>query len=306
MRFSRRFTRAPGAVLAATLLGSAGAAAQELEPRAYSPSPTGTSFIVLAVTGSTGGVFTDPSAPLTDVEADIGILGLGVGHSFALLGKSALALGVVPVTWGEARGQVGEDRREASRRGLADPRLKLSVILAGSSPMTPAQFARAPRRTIVGTSLTVVPPIGQYAASKLVNLGSNRWSFKPEVGLSIPLARWTVDGYAGVWFFTDNNAYYPGTAHRHQDPVFALQGHVSYTLGRRAWVAVNATWYSGGQSSVDGIDSATRFQNTRLGATWSMPVGRRQSLKLAYSTGAATRAGADFKTLSGAWQMVIF
>ena len=295
-----------GAAMMAALLHAGAIAAQELEPRAYSPSPTGTTFVAVTATRSAGGVFTDPSAPLIDVEAELGVFGLGIGHSFALLGKSALILGFVPITWATASGQIGESRRETSRRGLADPRVKLSMILAGSSPMTAAEFARAPRRPIVGVSLTLVPPIGQYDAGRLINLGSNRWSFKPEVGLSVPVRRWTFDGYAAVWAFTDNDQYFPGQALRHQDPIVALQGHVSYTLGRRAWLAGDITWYGGGQSSVDGAVTSRPFRNTRLGATVAIPIRTRQSVKVAYSTGAATRLGADFTTITVGWQMVIF
>jgi hypothetical protein len=301
----RRSTKVLCGVIPVLLAGGS-TAAQELEPRAYSPSPSGTTFVVVTATRSTGGVFTDPSAPLTDVEADVGTIGLGLGHSFALLGRSALILGLLPITWGEASGSIGESRRETSRRGLADPRLKLSLILSGSRPMTPREFALRRRRPILGASVTLVPPIGQYDETKLVNLGSNRWSFKPEVGLSVPAGAWTFDTYAGVWLFTDNESYYPGHSRRHQDPIVAVQGHVSYTIGRRAWVAVNATWYRGGQSSVDGVPIASPYRNTRYGATWAMPMGARQSLKVAYSDGAATRIGADFRTISGAWQLVLF
>jgi hypothetical protein len=282
------------------------AAGQELEPRAYSPSPTGTTFVVVSATRSAGGVFNDPAAPLTDVDAEIGVLTLAAGHSFALFGKSAMVLGAVPVAWGEASGSIGEDRRKASRRGLADPRIKLSMILSGFHPMTPAEFARAPRRPIIGTSITIAPPIGQYNSKLLVNLGSNRWSVKPEVGFSLPFGHWTVDAYAGVVFFTDNDAYYPGSSRRHQDPVLAIQGHVSYTLGRRSWLAFDGTWYAGGKSTVDGTPSTEPYSNTRLGATWAVPVGSRQSWKVSYSAGATTRFGADFKTISAAWQLLIF
>jgi outer membrane putative beta-barrel porin/alpha-amylase len=295
-----------GAGVIAVLLNTGSSAAQELEPRAYSPSPTGTTFIAVTATRSAGGVFTDPSAPLIDVEAELGVLGLGVGHSFALLGKSALVLGFVPITWATASGQIGEDRRETSRRGLADPRVKLSMILAGATPMTRADFARAPRRTILGASLTVVPPLGQYDPAKLINLGSNRWSFKPEVGVSIPVRRWTLDTYAGVWVFTDNDRYYPGHAVRQQDTVVALQAHVSYTLFRRAWLAGDVTWYGGGQSTVDAAVTSDPFRNTRFGGTLAVPIGTRQSVKLAYSDGAATRFGADFTTITAGWQVLIF
>ena len=299
--------RSSAAIAALFLVCSAvRTAGQELEPRAYSPSPIGTTFLVVSATRSAGGVLTDPTLPIADVEAEAGVLTLAAGHTFRLAGKQALVLGGLPITWADASGQVGEDRRSVSRRGLADPRIKLSVILRGSAAMTPAEFVKAPRRTVLGTSLTVVPPIGQYDPTKLINLGSNRWSFKPEIGVSYPSGRWTIDGYAGVWFFTDNDTFYPGTFHRQQNPIVALQGHVSYALARRAWLAFDGTWYSGGRSNVNGVDKLDLQRSTRLGATVSLPIHARQSLKVSYSAGATTRFGGDFRTITAAWQLVLF
>ena len=148
---------------AKTLAVAAPAAGQELEPRAYSPSPTGTTFLVVSATRSTGDVFTDQSAALTDVEADIGLLGLAVGHVFAMLGKSAMVLGIVPVAWGEATGRVGENEREASRRGLADPRLRLSLILAGSRPLPPADRTMADPAVLANKRFDAGVQVGESA-----------------------------------------------------------------------------------------------------------------------------------------------
>ena len=287
-----------------SLLIVSSASAQDLEPRAYSPSPIGTNFVVISATRSAGGVFTDPSLPITNVDATTGALGLAYGHTFDLFGRQALILGVLPVAWGEASGDIGEQRRTASRRGLADPRVRLSVILKGSPAMTREEFARAPRRTLVGVSLTAAPPLGQYDSAKLVNLGSNRWSFKPEIGLSQPAGRWTIDVYAALLLFTSNDSFYPGASVRRQDPIVALQSHLSYTVARRCWVSVNGTWYTGGRTSIDGVDKADLQRNTRLGATVAIPAGARQSIKVAYSGGATTRIGADFRTITLAWQIV--
>jgi len=282
------------------------AMAQELEPRAYSPSPVNTTFIVFSGTRSAGGVFTDPSVPITDVDATVGVLGFTVGHTFGVAGKQAMLLGLLPVAWGEASGQVGEDRREVSRRGLADARVRFSMILSGSPAMTRQEFAKAPRRRILGASVTVAPPTGQYDNTKLVNLGANRWGFKPEFGVSYPAGRWWLDAYAAAWFFTANDRYFPGQLLREQDPIFGLQGHVSRLVGRRAWLAGNFTWYRGGTTRIDGVDKADLQQNTRVGVTWSQPIGTRYSIKAAYSRGATTRIGADFRTVTLAWQMVFF
>jgi hypothetical protein len=230
----------------------------------------------------------------------------GGGHVFAIAGRQASILAVVPVTWLEASGQIGEDRRTANRRGLSDPRIKMSMILAGSRAMKPAEFAKTPQHTIVGVSLTVGPPLGQYDRTRLVNLGANRWSFKPEVGVSRRIDRWTVEGYAGVWLFTTNSEFYTGSSVRRQDPILTLQGHVSYALSRRAWAAFNGTWYTGGRTNLDGTDKLDLQRSTRLGATLSLPLTARQSIKVSYSAGATTRIGGDFRTIGVSWQKVWF
>jgi hypothetical protein len=182
-------------------------------------------------------------------------------------------------------------------------RLRLSVLLVGAPAMTPQQFAKSPRRPIVGTSVTVAAPTGQYYPNRLINLGTNRWSFKPEVALSYPVReRWLVDAYGGLWLFGSNRSYYSGTAVRDQTPIVALQTHISYSLSLKAWAAFDATWYGGGQVSVDNVPAGRRASNSRVGATLVFPIGTRHAIKVGWSTGAVIRSGADFTTFSVGWQ----
>jgi len=278
--------------------------AQDLEPRAYSASPINTTFVVAAVGRSSGGVVTDPSLPIDDVSATLGVFTAGLGRTFDLAGRTGLFVAVVPFAHAHATGSVGETTREASRDGGADARLKLSVNLVGGQARTPREFAAAKRTAIVGVSLAVSLPTGQHMPGKLVNLGSNRWGFKPEIGVSIPVRRWTLDGYVGVAFFSANSEFFPGLSRLEQDPVTAIQGHASYTIRPRLWAAFDATWYSGGTTSVDGVSKANLQRNSRVGATLSLPLASRQSLKIAYSTGATTRIGGDFDTIAVGWQMM--
>jgi hypothetical protein len=277
--------------------------AQDLEPRAYTAAPIGLNFVVAGLGRSSGGVVVDPSLPIEDVNARVGTAVIGAATTFSLFGRTALALGVLPIAHAEATGRIGEDSRTATRNGLADPRFKLSVNLLGGRALEPREFVRTPRNTIAGVSLSVVTPGGQYDRTKLVNLGANRWAFKPEVGLSHAIRRWTLEGYAGVWLFTANDAFYTGSSVRTQEPVKALQGHVSYTLRPRLWFAFDGTWYSGGTTTIDGVDKGDLQRNSRVGATASLPITARQSVKVAYSTGATTRIGADFNTVAVTWQL---
>jgi hypothetical protein len=292
--------------LMAGLLSAAPVSAQEMEPKSYSASPVGTTFLVAAASRHTGSVVFDPTLPIKDVDARIGGVAVGIGTTFGLFGKLTLVSAVLPFASGELTGLVGEEARRITRQGLADTRVKLSMNFRGNDAMRPREFVKAPPRTIVGASVTVVMPTGQYDRTRLINLGTNRWAFKPEVGISVPRGPWDVDAYAGVWLPTANDDFDPGGLVRRQDPVVALQGHVSYTFKPRLWLAVDGTWYSGGASQVEGSDPVGAVSNSRLGATLSVPVGRRQSFKVSYSAGVIVRTGTDFRTLAVGWQWLWF
>lgn len=280
------------------------AGAQDLEPRAYSASPVGTQFLVL-VYGRTGGqIVFDPTIPITDAEARLNTPAVGVGGSIGLLGRQALVTAALPYVWGKAEGSVGEARSEIRRSGLANLQTRFAINLHGSPALSPQEFAKRRRRWIVGTSVTVHAPTGQYSRTKLINIGTNRWAVKPEVGLSIPLKRFDIDAYLGAWFFETNNAVFPGDSVRKQDSLRTVQAHVSYTIRRGLWLAFDSTWYGGGASSVDGGPKSLRQNSTRIGATFSLPIGQRQSLKFGYGNGVSARAGSDFDTFSVAWQVI--
>jgi len=217
------FTKAP-VVLPLAMLCAMRAAAQELEPRAYSASPIGTNFFLVGVGRSGGGVVFDPTVPITDVHAGINAATLGAGRTFNLGGHLLLATIALPYVWGEITGKVFEEAASTTRSGLGDARMKVSVNLIGTPALTPAEFAKAPRRTNIGTSLSVVAPAGQYFPNKLVNIGTNRWAFKPEVGLSHPIGLWTLDVSEGLWLFTTNDRFYQGDSTRTQEPLFVVQG----------------------------------------------------------------------------------
>jgi hypothetical protein len=280
--------------------------AQELEPRAFSPSPVGTTFVLGGLGRSEGGILFDPALDIDNVQADLWIATFGAGRTFALAGRQAKLLAVVPIAWGSVAGTVHDQAQRQDLAGLVDPRFKLSVGLVGAPALTLAEFARAPRRTAVGVGITVVPPWGQYTSRQLVNLGYNRWALKPEAGISHPVGRWTLDASAGVWLFTTNDSYYPARAVKRQEPVVALQGHASYSLPRRSWLAVNATWFAGGETRVDRVLNPDLQRNVRAGVTLSIPIVGQQSVKLSYSTGTTTRRGSDFNTFNATWQLVMF
>jgi hypothetical protein len=282
------------------------ALAQDLEPQSYSASPIGLNFVVAGFGRSSGAVLVDPNLGLSDVHATLHSATIGYGRTFGLLRRQALFTVGLPYVWGDISGSVGERAGSIRRSGLTDLRARLAVNLHGNPALTPQEFARRKRTLIVGTSLTVAAPSGQYDQTKLINLGTNRFAFKPEVGISYPVKKLDLDAYFGAWLFTPNSAFFPGTHTRRQDPVTTLQGHASYTFRPRLWLAFDFTWYQGGGASLDCGPSAEGQNNTRAGVTFSLPIGSRQSLKLAYSTGTTSRVGTDFDTFAVVWQFSFF
>jgi hypothetical protein len=254
---------------------------------------------------SEGGVLVDPSLPLDNVEAQLNSTVLAYGRTFGLFDRLASFGLAVPYVWGDISGDVFEEQREVTRSGFADARLRFAVNLIGGPALTPAEFVRRKPQTTLGASMVVAPPVGEYDSSKLVNLGSNRWSFKADIGLAHPWGRWDFEASTGVWVFTDNDDFFGGQ-HREQEPITTFQLHVGYTIRPRLWIAVSGTNYQGGRTTIDGTRNADLQENTRYGLTVSLPVGARQSAKLAWSEGASTRIGSDFSTVGLAWQYVWF
>jgi hypothetical protein len=272
-----------------------------MEPRAYSRAPVGSQFIVFSYAYQTGDVLTDASLPLRDVNVKLNAGVFAYGRTFGLARRQANVTLVSSYVKGRASGIVFEDRQEVTRSGLGDLRLRFSTNLIGGPGLTPKQFAEYKPRALLGASLTVVMPTGQYDPRRLVNIGSNRWAFKPEVGLSKPYGGWTVEVIGGVWLFTANDEFFGGVK-REQKPLVSLQSHVIYTIKRRMWASADATYFAGGRTVVDGVINNDTKANSRIGGTFSLPINQRQSFKVAFAKGLTTRFGGEMTTIAFAWQ----
>ena len=288
-------------VIAATILGCGVAcAAQELEPRAYSVSPSEAKFGTVGFARSAGDIDFDPSLPIEDAHAVLYGTFVTLGRALDFFGRSANVALTLPYLWGDLDGKVNSDAQQAHRSGLANPAGRFSVNLCGAPAMDFEQFGQYRQKTNIGASVVVVAPLGQYDPARLVNIGTNRWGIKPEIGFSQRLGRWYVDLYLGVWLFSANDNYQGRV--RTQDPIGIAQVHLSYNLKPHLWIAFDANYYTGGRTSVDGGAGADLQRNSRLGATISVPVTKRQSVKFSGSSGAVTNIGADFRSIGVAYQ----
>lgn len=285
------------------LLVAGSATAQELEPRSYRTLPTGMNAFFVAYSFLSGNVLTDPTAPIEDFTVDLQTVHLAYLRSFGIFGRSASYAVTVPVAFLSGSAILAGEPVSGTREGTGDARMKLSVNLLGGPALSRKEFAEYRQGRNLGVSLAVSAPTGQYDHNLLVNLGSHRWGFKPEVGYSTIRGNWILDAAAGVWMFTANHQFF-GNSIRRQEPIVSLQGHLSYNFNGGVWLALDGNYFSGGQTTVDGVENDDLQTNSRVGLTLSVPLARRHSLKFIAQTGAFTRVGADFDAATIAYQFI--
>ena len=275
--------------------------AQDIEPRAYSNAPVGVNFLIAGYAYTRGGLAFDTTLPLTNPNLRTSSTVVSYATVLDLWGKSAKLDVVVPYTWLSGSADYKGEPVERIVDGLSNPAFRLSVNLYGAPALTLKEFADWEQDVIVGVSLRVSPPLGQYDESRLVNIGTNRWSFKPEVGVSKAVGPWTLEIAAAAMFFTDNDEFFGGNA-LSQEPIYSLQGHLVCGFRSGIWVSVDATYFAGGRTTLNGDQNNDLQQNWRVGGTVAVPVDRANSVKFYLSTGLSARTGNEYDLVGVAWQ----
>ena len=275
-------------------------AAQELEPGAYQNAPVATNVVYGGYGLSKGTVLFDATLPIEDVEATVHAIALGYLRTLSVFGRSAKLDAQVPLSWARFVGTVEGELRTRTPRGLADPRVRMVVSLFGAPALARPEFARYRQQTIVGASLQVVLPLGQYDRSRFINLGANRWAFRPEVALSHAAGRWILEAAVGSWLFTDNDEYAGGSLS--QQPLYFAKGNAIYSFRRRLWASLSYGHATGGQTILNDSARQDLQRNNRLAAALSLPVARSSAVQVVFTTGVTTRLGADFDSIGVGYQ----
>jgi len=296
-----RLAPAWGVVVACVLAAASAARAQDIEPRAYSNAPVGVNFAIAGYVQTRGGLEFPSATQLTNAKINTSSALFAYARVLDLWGMSGKFDAILPYMDLSGTALYKGDAIERNVDGQLDPRFRLSVNFYGAPALGLKDFRHYQQDIIVGTSLQVGVPLGQYDPSRLVNLGNNRWSFKPELGISKAWGPWTVEVAPSVTIYTDNTDFNRG-GRLEQAPLYAVQGHVIYGFASGTWVAFNGTYFNGNRTTVNGVRSNNMQANTRAGITLALPVDRSNSVKLHASSGASTRTGTEFTAFAVAWQ----
>lgn len=265
---------------------------QEIEPRNYSNIPKNFNLVGATYSLSQGNVIADATSPVQDLDLTAHSITATYLRSFSLFGRLAKVQASLPYVFLSGTAKLRGVDTGAARSGFGDSRVKLTVNIFGSPTLSPKDFVKFNQELIFGASLVMSIPTGYYLPDKLINIGTNRWGVKPEIGLSNRIGNFYFEIYSGVWFFTDNKEFLK-TNTLSQDPVLSFQGHISYQFPSKIWVALDGGYADGGETTLNGTLRNDFQKNWRAGGTLSIPFDMHSSVRLMYHTGVVVRTGQD-------------
>lgn len=276
--------------------------AQDIEPRRWSHLPIGSNFGGVAYAHTEGAISFNPVLGIEDGEFDLNTAGFKYIHAFEILGKSARIDLAQTYQSGSWSGLVNGVSTTVERNGWADSTLRIAVNLYGAPPLSGQEFVDYRKatycETIVGMGLAATFPTGQYYEDKLINLGSNRFSFTPQLGVIHTRGKWSMELSSSVSFYTDNDEFFNGVKHE-EDSYLIGQGHLIYTFMPGLWLGASVGYGYGGESTINEVPADDLKGNLGWGLSAGIPVNRNFGFKIAY-IGIRTRedTGSDNDTLT--------
>ena len=265
------------------------AQAQEIEARAYSNAPIGINFI-------TGGLAQAKSGSYT-----LNTQALSMTHVLDVAGQSGRLTLVLPYSELTGTGQVGGQSINASAEGLSDPMIKASVNLYGAPALTNSQFKDYLQYLIIGASLAATIPWGKYNNTQMINVGANRSLIQPAMGFSQAVGPWRLE-LAGMATIYTSNTSYLGSNTLSQNPIYSGETHAIYYFPNTAWISADATYFTGGQTYINGIPANGPQENWRFGSTLSYPIDQQNSIRLTGSKGVYSRTDTSYNAVGMSWQ----
>jgi hypothetical protein len=278
--------------------------AMDLEPRQWSHLPVGTNFAGIAYAYTRADISFDPVLRIEDAEMELRTWAGKYIRTFGLFGKSARVDLTQAYQEGEWTGLLDGVPTSVSRSGLSDTFVRLAVNLYGAPPLSRKEFAAyrsgINTETIVGIGLVVRLPTGEYMDDKLINLGENRFAFRPQLGISHTRGKWTAEVTGEAAFYTENDEFYNGNT-LEQDPLYIVHGNLIHTFRPGLWVSASVGYDYGGEKRINGIEKDDTNQDVGWAFSLAYPINRHAGFKATYiGTRTQESTGLDSDTLMAA------
>lgn len=254
------------------------ACSQFNDPRAYENTPVGTNQLELGYAYVHANASLDTSVVVAGARLNVNQGIIDYTRYFGFLHRLMWVEATVPVAG--LSGSISGANIQSSTTGAGDSSYALAMLLKGGPALTAEKFKHYRPTTALGLSLTVTAPTGSYQPNKILNLGSGRWSFKPELAWSHPFGgeqKWDFDAYANVSFFTDNVAYH-GNEILRQGALPGIEGHLSYSFTDNLWASLDSRYSFRGSTAVNGVPQDNAQQNFILGVEMNISLNERNTL----------------------------
>ena len=259
--------------------------AQELEPRRWSHLPIGKNFVGVGYVYTKADIFFDPVLRIEDAEMEMHTWAFKYIRTFELLQKSSRIDFTQAYQEGRWSGLLNGAPASITRSGLSDSVLRFAINLFGAPPLEGKEFAayraKVDIETIFGAALVAHLPTGDYMNDKLINLGTNRFTFRPQLGVVHNRGKWSFELTGSVWLYTDNNDFFNGNK-LEQDPYYTIQTHLVYNFRPGLWASASAGYGYGGESTVSGVEKNDRRENLGWALSFGLPITRQLDVKFAY------------------------
>ena len=264
------------------------ATAQELEPRRWTHLPVDTNYLGVGYVRTEGDIFLDPVLEVEEGTIELDSLIATYIRTFNWSGKTARVDVHLPLQSARWQGLLAGEPASVEREGMGDPRIRVSVNFLGAPALKGQDFrnyrASNTTTTIAGAALAISLPLGQYYEDKLLNLGSNRFIIRPQIGALHVRNRWSFELTGSAFFYTDNDEFWNGNT-REQEPLYLVQGHVIHTFNNRLWLSASAGYDWGGKSTINGASKDDKREDFLYALSAGKPLSKTSSIKLAYVNG---------------------
>jgi hypothetical protein len=258
---------------------------EELEPRRWAHLPIDKNFLGGGYAYTEADINFDPVLKIENGKMERHTWAAKYIRTFALFEKSARIDLLQAYQEGRWTGLLEGVPASVKRSGWSDTNLRFAINLYGAPPLQGKEYAayRAAREveTIIGAGLSVEFPTGNYMDDKLINLGTNRFTFRPQFGVLHSWGNWSLETTGLVALYTDNNEFFNENK-LEQDPLYIIHCHLIYTFRPGVWAGVSGGYDYGGKSTVNGTNKNDLKQELAWAFSFGFPVSRHLGVKMSY------------------------
>lgn len=281
--------------------------AQAFEPRFLSEIPLKSNFVVASYAYSKGDILLDVASPIQDLESSANSILFAYVRTFKLFNRLTKADVIMPYSFADFNAIYNGEPAATTRNGFGDPMFRLSMVIVGVEPLEVKDFIkRKPKKFKFGAGIRISPPLGQYDPTKIINLGTNRWTFKIGLSASYTLInRIILEGQLKTWFFTQNNNFFNGSTIK-QSPLISPEFHLTYIFKPGVWISGSVGYVNSGNTYINDVEQDKTHKNARFGLTYSHKINKKNALKVSFTNGIPNQFAIDYTSLIFAYVFLWF